>query len=390
MFLSIIMPVYNNEKYFPRAVKGIMEQDFSDFELIIIDDGSTDNTPQIADKLADKDKRIRVIHQTNQWIYASMNRGIDAAAGDYIYIVNSDDGLRKNSLRLLAEKVKEYQPDIIWTKVLSHECDSEQNIISYDISQLDRKVTKEVFYKNKKEVRAAWPYFISTFLAQNQANLYSRELMGKHRFRNDVYGADYFFNISLASDVESALVLKEPVYDFYVYKTTEMNASVGKFYSYEHDMFNEMYFEYLNLFQKWGIPKASYQELLCSRRLKNISAELKSLTYLNCNMTTEQKIEYVLKKIADKTVWECACENNRKEELESRILSGIRVLLVQEILPIDSEMYFVYELLEALLCYEKDDEDYAKIERGIYHPLNPYHIGKCFYDKLCLTKDGSL
>ena len=90
---SIIMPVYNNEIYFPLAVASILQQDYTDFELIIVDDGSTDGTPELADAFAASDRRIRVIHQKNQWIYASFNNGIRQASGDYIYIVNSDDRL---------------------------------------------------------------------------------------------------------------------------------------------------------------------------------------------------------------------------------------------------------------------------------------------------------
>ena len=82
---SIIMPVYNNELYFPLAVQSILDQDYPDFELIIVDDGSTDKTPELADKMASQDKRIRVIHQKNQWIYASFNNGIRAARGVYLY-----------------------------------------------------------------------------------------------------------------------------------------------------------------------------------------------------------------------------------------------------------------------------------------------------------------
>lgn len=387
MMISVIMPVYNNEKYFPLAVKSITEQDYSDLELIIIDDGSTDQTPFIADELAKGDKRIKVIHQSNQWIYASFNRGIEEASGDYIYIVNSDDRLRKNSLALMAQKAERYHPDIIWTKVLSHECDSEQNITVYDAVNWDRLVSQDLFCRNRGEVRCSWPYFLSTFLAQNQANLYSRKLIGEHRYRNDVYGADALFNISLAPEVETAFVMKEPVYDFFVYKQTGMNASMGRYYPYEHDMFNEIYSKYIELFREWELPEDSYRDLLVGRRLKEINVEIKSLSHPKCAMSIEEKIKYMLGKVPDSIVKECARFGNREEELESRILSGMRMLFVQETIAENSEMYFAYELLESLLRYEKDEEDYEKIERAIDHPLNPQHIGKCFYDKLYKYKE---
>ena len=81
-------------------------------------------------------------------------------------------------------------------------------------------------------------------------------------------------------------------------------------------------------------------------------------------------------------VYQCASGLGRIEELESRILSGTKEILMKEIISEQSDMYFIYEMLEAMLCYEKDKEDYEKIKKAIYHPLNPYHIGKTFYEKL--------
>ena len=170
MLISIIMAVYNNEQYFPLTVKSIQEQNYTDFELIIIDDGSTDRTPVIADELAAGDDRIRVIHQSNQWIYASFNRGIEEAKGDYIYIVNSDDHLRRGSLALMAEKALEYKPDVIWTKVLMHECDEEQNVISYNLFKLDEWVKEEIYCPDKDSVRKIWPFLLASSLAQNRQN----------------------------------------------------------------------------------------------------------------------------------------------------------------------------------------------------------------------------
>lgn len=110
---SIVIPVYNNEKYFPFAIDSILSQEYDDFEVIIVDDGSTDQTPVIADSYVEKDKRVRVIHQENQWIHASVNNGVVAAKGDYVYIVNPDDRLRAESLKHMAEKVQLFHPDVI-------------------------------------------------------------------------------------------------------------------------------------------------------------------------------------------------------------------------------------------------------------------------------------
>lgn len=381
MFISIVMPVYNNERYFPLAVRSILEQSFTDFELIIIDDGSTDGTSMIADKFKE-DTRVKVIHQNNQWIYASFNRGIEIACGEYIYIVNSDDRLRPRGLELMSEIAMRYRPDVIWTKVIMHECDENQNIVSYNLLQLNEWVKEDIYCPNEDSVRKIWPFLFASSLAQNQANLYRSELMKKHEFRNDVYGADTLYNISIASEIKSAFVMKEPIYDFFIYKQEGMNASGGKFYPYEHQMFNEIYLKYMELFSGWGLLENSYKDILVNRRIKQITSEISSLFCKNCDMSIEKKLEYILEVIPDRTVRECAKWGNREEELESRILSGIRTILLNHQIEHGNKMYFVYELLESLLRYEKEKEDYIRIEAAVWNPLNPAHIGKIFYDKL--------
>lgn len=387
MLFSIIMPVYNNERYFPMAVQSILEQDYTDFELIIVDDGSTDSTPRIADELAAKDSRITVLHQKNQWIYASFNNGIRNASGEYIYIVNSDDRLLPGALYLMAQKLKIYHPDIIWTKILMHVCDSEQRILEYNKGGLDEKADPEKYYGNPEEVHKAWPYFFSSGLAYNQANLYRSEIMKSQPFRNDVYGADMLYNISIADKINTALVLQEPVYVYYIYPDDSMNASVGKYYGYEHEMSNEIYSGYRNLFESWKLPKESYTGVINHKRMICLTIEMKSLCSPHCPLSLEEKLQCALNCI-DGVIEQCVSETVEREELESRILSGICQILLSEPIQETSEMYFVYELLDSLLRYEKDEEDYQKIERAVYHPLNPKHIGKTFYEKLRKEEKG--
>ena len=122
--------------------------------------------------------------------------------------------------------------------------------------------------------------------------------------------------------------------------------------------------------------------MLVDRRIPQVTGEIRALSFKNCGMSVEEKLNYILSVIADETVRDCARWGEREEELESRILSGIRSILLKETIAKKSELYFVYELLDSLLRYEKDEEDYRKIEAAIRNPRNPMHIGKIFYDKL--------
>ena len=99
ILISIIISAYNNERYVLSAVNSVMSQKVDNIEVILVDDGSTDQTPQILDRLADEYQNVHVIHQENR-IYASFNNGIKRAVGEYIYILNSDTRLNENSLQL--------------------------------------------------------------------------------------------------------------------------------------------------------------------------------------------------------------------------------------------------------------------------------------------------
>ena len=94
--ISIIVPVYNVEKYLKRCIDSILNQSFTDFELILVDDGSTDNSGEIIDEYAIKDERIKVIHKENGGLSSARNVGIEYSKGNYIAFVDSDDYINKN------------------------------------------------------------------------------------------------------------------------------------------------------------------------------------------------------------------------------------------------------------------------------------------------------
>ena len=102
--ISIIVPIYNSEKYLGRCIDSILSQSFTDFELILVDDGSKDTSPQICDEYASIDKRIRVIHKKNGGVSAARNDGLDIAKGDYITFVDSEDRVDTDYLKCLYKK----------------------------------------------------------------------------------------------------------------------------------------------------------------------------------------------------------------------------------------------------------------------------------------------
>ena len=110
--LSIIVPVYKVENYLPKCIDSILAQTFTDFELILVDDGSPDNCPALCDAAAEKDARVRVIHQKNGGLSAARNAGLDAARGAWIGFVDSDDYIAPEMYEVLYQAVQSTGADL--------------------------------------------------------------------------------------------------------------------------------------------------------------------------------------------------------------------------------------------------------------------------------------
>lgn len=99
--ISIIVPVYNSEKYLCRCIDSVLEQTYSDFELLLVDDGSKDNSGKICDEYATKDHRIKVFHKENKGVSSARNFGINVAIGEWVIFIDSDDYFTPKALYLL-------------------------------------------------------------------------------------------------------------------------------------------------------------------------------------------------------------------------------------------------------------------------------------------------
>lgn len=117
--LSVIIPIYKVENYLERCVKSVLNQDYRDLEVILVDDGSPDRCPQICDDLARKDDRIIVIHKTNGGLSAARNSGIEIAKGEYLVFLDSDDQWAEDKLRPLMEQLEKSEVDMLMFRSVS-------------------------------------------------------------------------------------------------------------------------------------------------------------------------------------------------------------------------------------------------------------------------------
>ena len=111
--VSIIVPVYNASKTLRRCVDSVLKQEYADFELFLVDDGSRDDSGTICDEYAGKDPRVRVIHKANAGVSAARNDALDQARGEYLQFLDSDDWLSPDATRLLVRTAQETQCDLV-------------------------------------------------------------------------------------------------------------------------------------------------------------------------------------------------------------------------------------------------------------------------------------
>ena len=110
--VSVIVTVYNTEKYIEQCINSLISQTYQNIEIILIDGGSTDKTPEICDKYENTYKNIKVIHKENEGVSAARNRGIEEATGDYILFVDGDDWIENNTIEALVWLEEENESDI--------------------------------------------------------------------------------------------------------------------------------------------------------------------------------------------------------------------------------------------------------------------------------------
>ncbi|CUP97411.1 glycosyltransferase family 2 protein [Clostridium baratii] len=156
--ISVIIPVYNVEKYLEKCINSVLNQTYKDLEIILVDDGSTDNSGKICDKYKLLDSRIKVIHKENGGLSDARNHGLDIASGEYIAFLDSDDWIDKNLYYILYKLSKDHNTDITvcnFKKVYTE--DEKLNLKSNNlITYTSLEALEALYNKNYIQMIVAW------------------------------------------------------------------------------------------------------------------------------------------------------------------------------------------------------------------------------------------
>lgn len=210
---SIIMPCYNSEKYIDRAVQSCINQTYNNWELIIVNDGSTDNTLNIIESYASQDKRIHVYSKENGGYVSAVNYGLNHICGIYFLLLGSDDELTPSLFSDIHERIKpERSPDMIAFKTIIKKAD--KTFINDNDSDFGE--TAEEYNSNIKDFSVKYPKQSKIFFIRDTSKIYKTELLGSLRyFGKKGMDADGIFSMLFAHKSSSFLCV--PVFGYIWY-----------------------------------------------------------------------------------------------------------------------------------------------------------------------------
>lgn len=298
--VSVIIPIYNVENYVIKTVDSIISQTEKDIEIILVDDGSTDNSGNICDAYVQKDKRIKVIHKENGGLSSARNAGLDIAAGTYVLFVDGDDYLKSDAIEILLKVSEKYPSDFIqfsWQEVKEGELPIAVDTSS-DIYQAH--TSKELFENLYKlggvAASACTKFFKNEFIKDKPFKTirHEDEMWCSDAFRNDLtvtYINDklYYYVMRTGSIIHNKFNKnKLELFDVIEYrlKTIE-ELDLCQFYEYEY---KKLFFAIINFYceakrlkDKDSVSKVKLKFKLYKQDLKkyaNLSGKYKLLSRL--------------------------------------------------------------------------------------------------------------
>ncbi|MBR2529102.1 MAG: glycosyltransferase family 2 protein [Blautia sp.] len=285
--ISIVMPVYNAEKYLRTSIGSVLKQSYPDFELIAVNDGSTDQSFQILKDCSEEDKRVRVIDQANAGPSKARNAGIDAARGEWLYFMDADDWIEQDMLESVLrdsagadvvifgrEKHIEGRHPRRGKAVLIPETVSSDQEMGVFLTGLLKKAYKDCYFNY------IWNRLISVSVIRQN----------KIRFDETIkLGEDFLFNTQLLKATPRIKVMDKCLYHYYVRGKSSL---VSRFYPDELQRRKLMYASMKSLYQHYHVYESCRADLEL-REGRNTQFAITKINYPTCPLDAQGKIRYL-------------------------------------------------------------------------------------------------
>lgn len=346
--ISIIIPIYNAEKFLKKSINSLLNQTYKDFELILVNDGSIDKSLSICESYAKKDKRIKIINQSNAGAVSARRRGIEMATGEYIIFVDADDWVDRTLVHKLYNEILKEQSDICVCK--RFKTLNKFTHIKKDINGAFDKFYSQRTKYGKEEIRDIIVksfFFSGCFPCTLTAKIYKKSLFGnsgKYAKLIKFYGEDIYLNFELFLKDNKVVLLDEVLYyyrkgggtsnymkDYFDDLVSGLNIKYRIIDRYYENLRDEilpvMYMNFFELY-KSCIFNLAYSEFDKTVIKQIIKGQLENEAVINAVSFMKDKnfdIEFV-KAISEKNVeylYRISMENRRKRFFKDRIMKII-------------------------------------------------------------------
>lgn len=290
--VSVIIPAYNVDRFIGRAIESLQNQTMRNFELIIVDDGSTDRTGQVADRMAERDIRIDVIHTKNQGAAAARNVALDRARGEFVHFVDGDDWVEPTMLADLVEIAEADDLDLV---IAGFYIETYYGNADQHTTELKSQPTCR--YASRQEFRsAAWRLFDTNLLYTPWNKLFRRSYLERiHARFKPTFWDDFPFVLDVIRDIERVAVTERAYYHFIRLRAESETAR------WRPNMYEKREEEHgwmLGLYEHWGLAgDPASMEMVQRRYVERLVGCIENVCNPSCELTDAEKRAHVEKMI---------------------------------------------------------------------------------------------
>ncbi len=290
--ISVIMPVYQAKDWLEESVNSVLRQTYKNYELILVDDGSTDGSADMCDKMAAVFPQIHVFHQKNKGVSSARNNGLQHAVGEYIMFLDCDDSISENALEVLMHKMEHVNVDIIFFNFYRCNRSGLKEAVAVDL--------QEGLYKHDEMKKVFMKFFDSNIANNIGTKLYKRKCLREKRFDEtaNIY-EDIRFCLAAVKEAQSIYFLNKPLYN-YEYKnenslfTTYKNSYYVNFCKYMRELYNWMIGN--QEFEYWYANKFMFGIKGAIVNAKKQKSTFRQEFYKICNNEEMRRVKKILQK----------------------------------------------------------------------------------------------
>lgn len=279
--VSVIIPIYNVAMFINSGMEAFMRQRYADYEILLVDDGSTDDSPALCDAWAAKCTNIRVFHKENGGSGSARNLGIENAQGEYIYFFDIDDKADEELLAYCVETADKTQADLLVFSYHNYDVTIHHN---YDI------LLSDITINSNAELREVYvDEFVMKMNGFPWNKFYRKSFLNAHniRFEDLLIQQDEVFNLSLYPYVQKAVISSRPLYTYYVYSRGNTRS---RFIPQRFDIYCTVNQRFRKLIDYWHLEDERLTRFLYNRFWSStLEGLVQNLTSDKCIWSSEQK-----------------------------------------------------------------------------------------------------